>query len=257
MIRKYCFHFHFFASNTFIIIRFIFRSFLPNDYLPPDCLHGIILRDHLKTILERFQLTDIINNEKEFEKLWSKFDLDNVGMVRTNVFLRLLDYRINLADEIDADIQKLVTRSGAAGIIDRRTSAISASTNASSASKKHRRSSLNKTQDSSDNDVESKHRAPPPTALDQRVEEIKGVTENSSHDEPEKSNKISSTSNSTARELSTKFRTLVQQHRKMVKQLNENDEFLPFFDRKVNRFLYLLEFHTQLFYNYLKLILYS
>ncbi|CAF4939848.1 unnamed protein product, partial [Rotaria sp. Silwood2] len=90
-------------------------SFKPDDYLPHDCLNdGNIIRDHLKKILENFQLDDIIDNENEFEKLWSKFDLNNSGMVRTNIFLRLLDYRVNLADEIDANIQRLVSRSGAA-----------------------------------------------------------------------------------------------------------------------------------------------
>ena len=34
-------------------------------------------------------------------------------------------------------------------------------------------------------------------------------------------------------ESSTKFRTLLQQHRKVIKELHETDEFLPFLDRKV------------------------
>ncbi|CAF4909094.1 unnamed protein product, partial [Rotaria magnacalcarata] len=56
-------------------------SFSPNDYIPYDCLNdGVVIRDYLKTILENFKLDDIIDNEKEFQKLWLKFDLDNVGM---------------------------------------------------------------------------------------------------------------------------------------------------------------------------------
>ena len=85
---------------------------MPGDYLPHDCLpNGIIAREHLKTILANFHFDDIVHHDEEFEKLWSKFDLDNTGMVRSNVFLRLLEYRTNLADEIDADIQRLVSRS--------------------------------------------------------------------------------------------------------------------------------------------------
>ena len=131
-------------------------------------------------------------------------------MVRTNIFLRLLDYRINLADEIDANIQRLVSRSSAA-----RTSSI----------RKQRQLDINRNQDY---DNEHKHTAPPPTALGER-------TENSDvNDEHESPKKISPAVDASHRELSTKFRTLVQQHRKMVKQLNEGDEFVPFLDRKVN-----------------------
>ncbi|CAF3862527.1 unnamed protein product [Rotaria sordida] len=214
-------------------------SFTPNDYLPSDCLNdSIIIRDHLKKILENFQLDDIIHNENEFEKLWSKFDLNNSGIVRTNIFLRLLDYRINLADEIDANIQKLVTRSGAAGIVDRRISSSTGITNGSSPSRKQRQLSTNKNRDYYENDIQFKHTAPPPpTALDEPLNEsIRPLIEQhiNDNDGDENSNKISSSMNLSTRELSTKFRTLVQQHRKMIKQLNENDEFLPFLDRKVN-----------------------
>ncbi|CAF2265210.1 unnamed protein product [Rotaria magnacalcarata] len=208
-------------------------SFSPNDYIPYDCLNdGVVIRDHLKTILENFKLDDIIDNEKEFQKLWLKFDLDNVGMVRTNIFLRLLNYRVNLADEIDANIQRLVTRSGAAGIIDRRTSSTSASVCGISPLRKHRTSPVNNSRESNHSILEFKHCAP--TALDERLDEASHSIEKHSNDDHESSNKSSPATNSTTREISTKFRTLVHQHRKMVKQLNENDEFLPFFDRKVN-----------------------
>ncbi|CAF4296416.1 unnamed protein product [Rotaria socialis] len=210
-------------------------SFSPNDYIPYDCLNdGVIMRDHLKTILENFKLDDITDNEKEFQKLWLKFDLDNVGMVRTNIFLRLLNYRVNLADEIDANIQTLVTRSGVAGIIDRRTSSTSASVSGLSPLRKHRRSLANNSREYNHRILESKHRAPSPTALGERLDETSHSIEKHSNDDHESSNKSSPATNSTTREISTKFRTLVHQHRKMVKQLNENDEFLPFFDRKVN-----------------------
>lgn len=155
-------------------------------------------------------------------------------MVRTNVFVRLLDYRVNLADEIDADIQKLVTRPGAAGVIDRRLS--SSATVPGSSSRKQRLLSISKNQDADDSDKQMKHSAPPPTALGEPLNES---TLDSSmlviNDDHEYSKKTSSTTDLSSRELSTKFRTVVQQHRKMLKQLNENDEFLPFFDRKVSR----------------------
>ncbi|CAF3617577.1 unnamed protein product [Rotaria sp. Silwood1] len=210
-------------------------SFTPNDYLPYDCLNdGVIIREHLKKILENFQLDDIIDNEHEFEKLWSKFDLNNSGTVRTNVFLRLLNYRVNLADEIDANIQRLVSRSGAAGIVDRR---ISSSTIVSglSPSRKQRQLLTNRNRECNENDRQFKHSAPPPTALGESLDEtMRTSNEQCINDDDENSNKISSSINLSTRELSTKFRTLVQQHRKMIKQLHETDEFLPFLDRKVN-----------------------
>lgn len=180
----------------------------------------------MKTILKNFHLNDILDNEREWDKLWSKFDLDNVGMVRTNVFLRLLDYRVNLADEINANIQRLVSRSSAAGMIERSLS--------SSASKKSKRLPVIKPRESPEGDKSTKHSAPPPlptsTALIEPVAEIR----QDSNDKPttndnQQSNQIA------ARELSTKFRTIVQQHRKMIKQLNDTDEFVPFLDRKVMR----------------------
>jgi hypothetical protein len=166
----------------------------------------------LKKILENFHLKDIIDYETEFEKLWSKFDLDNVGFVRTNIFLRLLDYRVNLADEINADIQRLVSRSTAAGMIEQ-------SKPSSSSSK---RSRLNKHHN---DDKQAKHSEPPPTALAEPLPEIT-IDSNQKHINDENENLFN-------RELSTKFRTIVQQHRKMMKQLNQTDEFIPFLDRKV------------------------
>ena len=185
---------------------------------------GVITRDHLKKILESFQLNDIIDNENEFEKLWSKFDLDNVGYVRTNIFLRLLNYRVNLADEINADIQRLVSRSTAAGMIERSHPASAAS------SKRPRQLSVHKHREQHEEEKQPKQIAPPPTALAAPLPEAT-VDSNTkdTNDEKENSNQL------TDRELSTKFRTVVQQHRKMIKQLNETDEFLPFLDRKVRR----------------------
>ncbi|CAF4416036.1 unnamed protein product [Rotaria sp. Silwood2] len=210
-------------------------SFKPDDYLPHDCLNdGNIIRDHLKKILENFQLDDIIDNENEFEKLWSKFDLNNSGMVRTNIFLRLLDYRVNLADEIDANIQRLVSRSGAAGIVDRRVSS-SAVISGSSPSRKQRQLLINKNREYNENERQFKHSVPPPTALGEPLDEtIRTSMEQQINDDDNNSNKISSNVDLSTREMSTKFRTLVQQHRKVVKQLNETDEFLPFLDRKIH-----------------------
>jgi molecular chaperone DnaK (HSP70) len=167
----------------------------------------------LKKILENFQLKDIIDYETEFEKLWSKFDLDNVGFVRTNIFLRLLDYRVNLADEINADIQRLVSRSTAAGMIEQSKPSSSSSSKRSRLNKHH------------DDDKQAKHSAPPPTALAEPLPEIT-IDSNQKHINDENENLFN-------RELSTKFRTIVQQHRKMMKQLNQTDEFIPFLDRKV------------------------
>lgn len=175
----------------------------------------MILRDHLKKMLEHFQLTDILDNDREFDKLWSKFDLDNVGMVRTNVFLRLLDYRVNLADEISANIQRLVSRSSAAGMIERShpSSASSKKSSKRIPVKKHH-----------DEEKESKRNASQSMVIADTTNETKKEADvKSNTDQPE------------SRELSTKFRTIVQQHRKMVKQLHETDEFIPFLDRKVGR----------------------
>jgi hypothetical protein len=152
-------------------------------------------------------------------------------MVRINIFLRLLDYRVNLADEIDANIQRLVSRSSAARMLERRTST-------SSSTAKQRNLSPNKNREHNDDHRHPKHTAPPPTALG--GETIDETMENSDvnyiNDEDENSKKISPVVNATARELSTKFRTLVLQHRKMIKQLHEADEFVPFLDRKVKTF---------------------
>jgi hypothetical protein len=142
-------------------------------------------------------------------------------MVRTNIFLRLLNYRVNLADEISANIQRLASRSSAVGRIDRSISA---------SPKKQRQLSTNK---HNNDDKQPKHSAPPPlTPLDDPATEIT-IDSDVKHinDEDENSNSI------LTRELSTKFRALVHQHRKMIKQLNETDEFVPFLDRKVNRFM--------------------
>ncbi len=185
----------------------------------------------MKKILENFQLKDIIENESELEKLWSKFDLDNVGFVRTNIFLRLLDYRVNLADEINANIQRLVSHSSAAGMIERSHPASAAS------SKRSRQFAINKHREhhhDDDDEKQPKNIAPPPTALAEPLLEPT-VDSNIKHvnDEKDNSNQVID------RELSTKFRKIVQQHRKMIKQLNETDEFIPFLDRKVRRSMFI------------------
>jgi hypothetical protein len=149
-------------------------------------------------------------------------------MVRTNIFLRLLDYRVNLADEIDANIQRLVSRSSAAGMIDQR---VSSSSTVGGSSRKSKRPSINKTREYNDDDKQPKHSAPPPTALG--GEPLDETTTNSDI-QHENLRKVSPIITVDSRELSTKFRTLVQQHRKMIKQLHGTDEFVPFLDRKVN-----------------------
>ncbi len=208
---------------------FFDRSFVPSDYLPNDCLNdGVIIRDHLKQILKNFHLEDIIDNEKEFEKLWSKFDLDNTGIIRTNVFLRLLDYRVNLADEINANIQRLASHSSTARNVS------------SSLSGKQRKVLRNKNRD--DNDNQPKYGPPPPSALGQSSDEIIiHPDETYNYDEQENSSIISPAVNVSTKTLNTKFRTLVQKHRKLTRQLNESDEFIPFLDRKVNQLIYSFE----------------
>ena len=154
-------------------------------------------------------------------------------MVRTNVFLRLLNYRVNLADEIESDIQRLVSRSCAVGTIDRRISSSSAVINGSS-SRKQRQLITSKNREYNEDDKQSKHSASPPTTLDERIDEaakdsnIKYINRDS-----DKFNETSPNVSLSTRESSTKFRTLLQQHRKVIKELHETDEFLPFLDRKV------------------------
>jgi hypothetical protein len=215
--------------------RFVDRSFVPNDYLPKDCLNdGVIIRDHLKQILKNFRLDDIIDNEKEFEKLWSKFDLDNTGIIRTNVFLRLLDYRVNLADEINANIQRLASHSSTTRNIDRNVS--------SSLSGKQRKVLRNKNRDDNNNDKQPKYDSPPPSAVGESSDEIIiNPDETYNYDEHENSSRISPTVNVSTKTLNTKFRTLVQKHRTLTKQLNESDEFIPFLDRKVKKLIYSFE----------------
>jgi hypothetical protein len=214
---------------------FVDRSFVPNDYLPKDCLNdGVIIRDHLKQILKNFRLDDIIDNEKEFEKLWSKFDLDNTGIIRTNVFLRLLDYRVNLADEINANIQRLASHSSTTRNIDRNVS--------SSLSGKQRKVLRNKNRDDNNNDKQPKYDSPPPSAVGESSDEIIiNPDETYNYDEHENSSRISPTVNVSTKTLNTKFRTLVQKHRTLTKQLNESDEFIPFLDRKVKKLIYSFE----------------
>ncbi|CAF1005358.1 unnamed protein product [Adineta ricciae] len=195
-------------------------SFVPNDYFPNDCLNdGLIIRDHLKIILKNFHLDDIINNEKELEKLWAKFDLDNVGMVRTNVFLRLLDYGVNLADEINANIQRLAT--------DRSTPYASAIIEGSYAKKK-RPVTTNKRREENADDTQKKYTTPLPS--------------DESEDETTVRSSVGpSSTNMSLKTLATKYRMLVLKHRRLVKQLNEGDDFIPFLDRKVNEGYYCLK----------------
>ncbi|CAF1213655.1 unnamed protein product [Adineta steineri] len=211
-------------------------SFVPNDYLPNDCLNnGVIIRDHLKIILKNFHLNDIINDEKEFENLWSKFDFDNAGMIRTNIFLRLLDYRVNLADEIDADIQKLITD---------RSIPCSLSLVEGSPWRKKRQVLANKNRQCNDNDNYSACGAPPPSAVND-IEDETMINSDTKYndDECEKSNKFSRSGNNNnpMETLNTRIRTLVQKHKNMTKQLNESGELLLFLDRKVNEGYYWLK----------------
>ncbi|UJR31026.1 hypothetical protein I4U23_018535 [Adineta vaga] len=199
----------------------------------PDCLNdGVIIRDHLKIILKNFHLDDIINNANEFEKLWSKFDLDNVGMVRTNVFLRLLDYGVNLADEINANIQRLIT--------DRSTPYSSCIIDGSF-SRKKRPLLINQNREENDKDKHRKYTTPPPS--DESGDETMDKSNTKcNNDERECSNGVvSSSKNVSTKVLSTKFRTLVQKHKMLMKQLKEGDDFMPFLDRKVNEGYYCLK----------------
>jgi hypothetical protein len=71
--------------------------------------------------LDKFQLADISIDRTECQKLWTKFDLDNSGSVRTHVFLRLLDYRITVAEEIDVNVQPIAHQTGVSHLLDRRS----------------------------------------------------------------------------------------------------------------------------------------
>jgi hypothetical protein len=205
---------------------------LPSDYLPLDCLNdGYIVRDILKKLLEKFQLADIINDEIEFDKLWSKFDLNNVGMVHTNVFLRLLNYRVNLADELDADIQRIVSRSNIGRLNSRRSSSLM---------NKYSRTHNNRINPVRDNT--SMYMAPPTspslidTSIDHRQQQqqqqqfkLQTNNDNNRHEQANTLNIHSSTN-----DISRKFRTTIQQHRRIITRLHDTDDFLPYLDRKVN-----------------------
>ncbi|CAF1365844.1 unnamed protein product, partial [Didymodactylos carnosus] len=154
-------------------------SFNPIDYIPKECLHGIILPYHLKMILEKFQLDDLLlNNNDEFQKLWSKFDLDNIGHVKTNVLLRIR------------------------------------------------------------NNSSRENSTPPPSVIDHSSPRTRQKHDHNESMEIKPDNETSirkeNKSEPSPRLLSTKFRMIVQKHRNLTKQLNSNDQFLPYLDRKVN-----------------------
>ncbi|CAF1001810.1 unnamed protein product [Didymodactylos carnosus] len=198
-------------------------SFNPIDYIPKECLHGIILPYHLKMILEKFQLDDLLlNNNDEFQKLWSKFDLDNIGHVKTNVLLRMLDYKPNLADEIDRDIRRLLSRSC---VIDKTTTTLHR--NRSPRSSHTRR-----------NNSSRENSTPPPSVIDHSSPRTRQKHDHNESMEIKPDNETSirkeNKSEPSPRLLSTKFRMIVQKHRNLTKQLNSNDQFLPYLDRKVN-----------------------
>lgn len=87
-------------------------NFDPKDYLGDECFrdnnNGFIMPYHLNCMLEKLNLK---LSETEFQKLWERFDLNNIGGVKTRIFLRLIDYNRNHLDELSSDADKLRTKS--------------------------------------------------------------------------------------------------------------------------------------------------
>jgi hypothetical protein len=83
-------------------------NFNPKDYLPEECFkehkNNLVMPYHLNNMLETLNLK---LSDTEYLKLWQRFDLNNIGGVKTRVFLRLLDYNRNHLDELSNDADKL------------------------------------------------------------------------------------------------------------------------------------------------------
>jgi len=84
------------------------KNFDPKDYLPEECFkesnNNLVMPYHLNHMLETLNLH---LSDAEYLKLWQRFDLNNIGGVKTRVFLRLLDYNRNHLDELSNDVDKL------------------------------------------------------------------------------------------------------------------------------------------------------
>lgn len=87
-----------------------FRDFEPREYLPEECFEnrGLVMPYHLSELLNAW---DLPLSHNEFQKLWERFDLKNVGGVKTRVFLRLIDYNPNEIEVLTQKTAMLRTKS--------------------------------------------------------------------------------------------------------------------------------------------------
>jgi len=87
-------------------------NFDPKDYLPEECLKEnnsrLIMPYHLNEMLQKLNLK---LSHAEFQKLWQRFDLNNIGGIKSQIFLRLMEYNRNRLDELSYDADKLRTKS--------------------------------------------------------------------------------------------------------------------------------------------------
>ncbi|CAF0707697.1 unnamed protein product [Brachionus calyciflorus] len=76
---------------SLIKLKAVQKEFDPKNVLAEECFtKNIILPHHLKHLLNLWELK--ISNS-EFHKLWTKFDIYNTGCCRTQLFLRLINYK--------------------------------------------------------------------------------------------------------------------------------------------------------------------
>lgn len=87
-------------------------NFDPKNYLPEECFkennNNLVMPYHLNHMLDELNLK---LSDVEYHKLWQRFDLNNIGGVKTRIFLRLIDYNRNQLDEISNDADILRTKS--------------------------------------------------------------------------------------------------------------------------------------------------
>lgn len=67
------------------------RNFDVKKYLPEECFSkNLVLPHNLQQFLKNLELK--LSNT-EFQKLWTKFDINNTGCCRFSIFLRLINYK--------------------------------------------------------------------------------------------------------------------------------------------------------------------
>lgn len=86
------------------------KGFNPHDFIPEKCFDepSLILPHHLEIILSNMNLKLDYN---EFKKLWERFDLVNIGSIKTKVFLRLINYNPNEINSISTNNDKIRIKS--------------------------------------------------------------------------------------------------------------------------------------------------